>query len=194
MISHAAGYRTARAAYGIRSGATYCEVPLPADFSGHVRVGFSTERGDPEAGVGYDEWQYGIRDLDGAVFHNSKGRSFGEAFGPGDRIGAYIYLPEENARTKMRLKMEDPSLLKEPLAEIVREDDNFWAVRILADTPYSLPSSEVIRETTDDSFVAFFKNGKKPVRVQGKHFSYASLFRKISGGRFYGTQCGYILS
>ena len=175
------GYRSARGAWGLSQGATYFEVELPKLFKGHVRVGFSTERGDAEAGVGYDEWQYGIRDLDGAIFFNSKGKSFGEPFVGGDRIGAYIYLPEQNSHLKMKSIMDAPEK-SAPLAEIVRQNDEFWWVRILPETPYSLPSSAVIREVSQNSFVAFFKNGK----------CLGVAFRDLAVGTYYPSVSPYM--
>lgn len=174
------GYRQARAAYGVtdRGGAAYFEVEIPEGYTGHVRVGWSTQRGDPEAGVGYDQWQYGIRDLDGTIFHRSRGRRYGEAFGPGDRIGAYIYLPPKPDTEVLRPPSPDPD---KPMAEIVSQDERCWNVRILPNTPYSLPTSDVVPVPRLGSFIAFFKNG----------ISLGVAFRDIAGGEYYPSVSPY---
>lgn len=45
VLENLGGYRTGRAAFGVGEGASYFEVTVPE--SGAVRVGWSTERGDP---------------------------------------------------------------------------------------------------------------------------------------------------
>jgi Set1/Ash2 histone methyltransferase complex subunit ASH2 len=156
-ISNSGGYRSVRAAYGLSEGASYFEVRLPEDHSGGCRLGWSTERGDPEATVGYDEWQYGLRDKDGAVFHNSRGRSFGHCgFAAGDVMGCYIYLAPPSPSEQILPKVD----VSKPMPEIVRETEEYWAVRILPEISYALPSSNIIPQPRPGSYMCFFKNGQ----------------------------------
>ena len=165
------GYRSGRAALGLCEGAAYFETVVPE--SGSVRAGWSVEHGDPGAGVGYDAWQYGIRERDGAVFHSSRGRSFGESFAPGDVIGAYLFLPP---RPAVHFEEQSPPVdPAKPLAEIVEEKPHCWLVRVIPGQPYSLPTSEVVPVARRGSAVLFFKNGK----------CLGVAFRDVVGGFYY---------
>lgn len=64
---------------------------------GHVRAGWSMRTGDLQAPVGYDQWSYGIRSLDGSLLHKSQRlESWGvaEGFEAGDVIGCAILLDQ----------------------------------------------------------------------------------------------------
>lgn len=75
----------------------------------HWRLGWSTTSAELQAPgngsccslriiglVGYDKHSYAYRDIDGVKVHQAKRRAYGKSYGPGDVIGFYIYLPEEN--------------------------------------------------------------------------------------------------
>lgn len=154
-VSSSAGYRMARAAFGVSQGACYFEIAVPAG-AGAVRLGWSLVRGDPEATVGYDDWGYGMRTRDGYKFNGSRGRSYGVACVPGDVVGAYIYLPPRPADEPD----PQPPQREHPCAEIVLETADYWAVRILPDTQYSLPTNDLVPVARRGSFISFYRNGR----------------------------------
>jgi Set1/Ash2 histone methyltransferase complex subunit ASH2 len=63
------GYRMVRATHGVHRGSYYWEMevlePLRDAQDCHIRVGWSTKQGELQAGVGYDKYSYGYRDLNG---------------------------------------------------------------------------------------------------------------------------------
>lgn len=63
--------------------------------TGHTRLGWSTEKGDLQAPVGYDADSYGYRDIDGCKIHKALREKYGEeGYEEGDVIGFYINLPD----------------------------------------------------------------------------------------------------
>ena len=146
---------------------------------GAVRLGWSIERGDPEATVGYDKWGYGMRDLDGSKFHESRGKSYGPAFRAGDLMGAYIYLPPKpDDEPEPRIPEGDPN--KES-PDIVFENEELWCIRVLPDVSYNLPTSAVIPVPRKGSFIMFFRNGE-PLGI---------AFRDIYSGTYYPSVSPY---
>jgi hypothetical protein len=90
------GYRLARASHPAVAGRYYFEVQFLADSpaDSHIRVGFATQKADPQAPVGYDGFGYGIRDIDTAIVHRARRRPFaGRQVQRGDVIGCLIDLP-----------------------------------------------------------------------------------------------------
>lgn len=89
------GYRMVKATRGVVQGAWYFEIRvLHLGASGHTRLGWSTEKGDLQAPVGYDAFSYGCRDIDGDMFHKGQRNKYGaEGYLEGDVIGFYINLP-----------------------------------------------------------------------------------------------------
>jgi hypothetical protein len=90
------GYRLARASHPAVAGRFYFEVQFLADSpaDSHIRVGFATQKADPQAPVGYDGFGYGIRDVDTAIVHRARRRPFaGRQVQRGDVIGCLIDLP-----------------------------------------------------------------------------------------------------
>jgi hypothetical protein len=57
-------------------------------------LGWSTEKGDSQAPVGFDRFGYSIRDIGGTIFHCSRGQASSEdiSYAPGDVIGFFIFL------------------------------------------------------------------------------------------------------
>ena len=45
------------------------------------RLGWSTEKGDLQAPVGYDGFSFAYRDKEGTIFHQSRGRTHLEPYG-----------------------------------------------------------------------------------------------------------------
>lgn len=152
-VSNAGGYRTARAAFGLAEGTSYFEVVVPSE--GSVRLGWSLARGDVEAPVGYDKWSFAMRAADGYRFHDSRGRSYGTPCVAGDVVGALVHLPPRPADEPD----PQPPVRELPCAAIVAETDTYWSVRILPDTPCSLPTSERVPVPRRGSFIAFYCNG-----------------------------------
>ncbi|KAL4288694.1 hypothetical protein AHAS_Ahas19G0311800 [Arachis hypogaea] len=61
------GYRMVRTTRGVVEGAWYFEIRvLHLGETGHTRLGWSTEKGDLQAPVGYDGNSFGYRDIDGS--------------------------------------------------------------------------------------------------------------------------------
>lgn len=92
----AKGYRMVRATRGVCEGAWYFEIKVVAlGETGHTRLGWSTEKGDLQAPVGYDGNSFGYRDIDGSKVHKALREKYGEeGYKEGDVIGFYINLPE----------------------------------------------------------------------------------------------------
>lgn len=85
-----------RATRGVVEGAWYFEVKVVSlGETGHTRLGWSTEKGDLQAPVGYDGNSFGFRDVDGCKVHKAvRGEYAEEGYKEGDVIGFYINLPD----------------------------------------------------------------------------------------------------
>ncbi|KAI3449991.1 hypothetical protein Pfo_006656 [Paulownia fortunei] len=90
------GYRMVRATRGVTDGAWYFEIKVVhLGETGHTRLGWSTEKGDLQAPVGYDGNSFGYRDIDGSKVHKALREKYGdEGYKQGDVIGFYINLPD----------------------------------------------------------------------------------------------------
>ncbi|XP_043723968.1 protein TRAUCO-like [Telopea speciosissima] len=90
------GYRMVRATRGVVEGAWYFEIKVSKlGETGHTRLGWSTEKGDLQAPVGYDGNSFGYRDIDGTKIHKALREKYGEeGYVEGDVIGCYINLPD----------------------------------------------------------------------------------------------------
>eukprot|EP00020_Sapocribrum_chincoteaguense_P009651 CAMPEP_0170742362 /NCGR_PEP_ID=MMETSP0437-20130122/6703_1 /TAXON_ID=0 /ORGANISM="Sexangularia sp." /LENGTH=686 /DNA_ID=CAMNT_0011080977 /DNA_START=20 /DNA_END=2076 /DNA_ORIENTATION=- len=94
-VTGSGGYRLARSSHPVIAGTYYyeCTVTLSSPKQ-HVRLGIATEKADNQAPVGYDGHGYGIRDMDGRLFHNARQvlpRT--HAFHSGDVVGFLLKLP-----------------------------------------------------------------------------------------------------
>lgn len=85
-----------RATRGVMQGAWYFEIKVKRlGETGHTRLGWSTDKGDLQAPVGYDSFSYGFRDIDGSKLHKALREKYAEeGYKEGDVIGFYINLPE----------------------------------------------------------------------------------------------------
>ncbi|MQM02934.1 hypothetical protein Taro_035714 [Colocasia esculenta] len=90
------GYRMVRATRGVIEGAWYFEISVVhLGETGHTRLGWTTEKGDLQAPVGYDSNSFGYRDIDGTKIHKALREKYGdEGYAEGDVIGFYINLPD----------------------------------------------------------------------------------------------------
>ncbi|XP_057797883.1 protein TRAUCO-like [Salvia miltiorrhiza] len=90
------GYRMVRATRGVTEGAWYFEIRIVhLGETGHTRLGWSTEKGDLQAPVGYDANSFGYRDIDGSKVHKAlRDKYANEGYNEGDVIGFYINLPD----------------------------------------------------------------------------------------------------
>ncbi|PIA48346.1 hypothetical protein AQUCO_01400744v1 [Aquilegia coerulea] len=90
------GYRMVRATRGVVEGAWYFEIKVSKlGESGHTRLGWSMEKGDLQAPVGYDGNSFGYRDIDGSKVHKAMREKYGDSgYSEGDVIGFYINLPD----------------------------------------------------------------------------------------------------
>ncbi|KAH7431718.1 hypothetical protein KP509_08G063000 [Ceratopteris richardii] len=88
------GYRMVRATRGVQEGAWYFEISVrQLGDSGHTRLGWSTQKGDVQAPVGFDSNSYGYRDVDGSKTHVAVREPYGSPYVENDVIGFYIHLP-----------------------------------------------------------------------------------------------------
>ncbi|MCO5599597.1 hypothetical protein L7F22_053703 [Adiantum nelumboides] len=88
------GYRMVRATRGVQEGTWYYEIIVEQlGPTGHTRLGWSTQKGDVQAPVGFDSNSYGYRDLDGSKTHVAVREVYGDLYVEGDVIGFYIHLP-----------------------------------------------------------------------------------------------------
>ena len=92
-----------RATHGVHNGAYYWEIEILPHRSPNaaVRIGWSQRQGELQGPVGYDKFSFGYRDIGGSKVHNSvRNDAYGEAYGPGDVVGSYLYVdadvPENN--------------------------------------------------------------------------------------------------
>lgn len=90
------GYRMVRATRGVIEGAWYFEIKVVSlGETGHTRLGWSTDKGDLQAPVGYDGNSFGFRDIDGCKIHKALREKYAEeGYKEGDVIGFYINLPD----------------------------------------------------------------------------------------------------
>ncbi|GMH11470.1 hypothetical protein Nepgr_013311 [Nepenthes gracilis] len=150
------GYRMVRATRGVAEGAWYFEIKLMhLGDTGHARLGWSTEKGDLQAPVGYDANSFGYRDIDGSKIHKAWREKYGEeGYKEGDVIGFYINLPEGNSY-----------MPKPPQLVWYKGQRYLCAPDAKEDPPKIVPRSEI----------SFFKNGT----CQGV------AFENLYGGRYY---------
>ncbi|KAF6140766.1 hypothetical protein GIB67_035193 [Kingdonia uniflora] len=90
------GYRMVRATRGITEGSWYFEIRVSKlGGTGHTRLGWTMEKGDLQAPVGYDGNSFGYRDIDGSKVRKGLREKYGEeGYVEGDVIGCYVSLPE----------------------------------------------------------------------------------------------------
>ncbi|KAF8041193.1 hypothetical protein BT93_B3198 [Corymbia citriodora subsp. variegata] len=134
------GYRMVRATRGVVEGAWYFEIKVERlGETGHTRLGWSTEKGDLQAPVGYDGNSYGYRDIDGCKVHKALREKYGdEGYKEGDVIGFYINLPDGEQYA--------PKL---PRLVLFKGQRYVSAANAKEDPPKVVPGSEI----------SFFKNG-----------------------------------
>ncbi|XP_023750991.1 protein TRAUCO [Lactuca sativa] len=158
------GYRMVRATRGVMEGAWYFEIKVVnLGETGHTRLGWSTEKGDLQAPVGYDGNSYGYRDIDGSKVHKALREKYGdEGYVEGDVIGFYINLPDGNLYAP-----------KPPQLVLYKGQRYAYATDAKEDPPKVVPGSEI----------CFFKNGI----CQG------SAYKDLNGGRYYPAASMYTL-
>ncbi|CAJ2679771.1 unnamed protein product [Trifolium pratense] len=158
------GYRMVRATRGVVEGAWYFEVKVVRlGESGHTRLGWTMEKGDLQAPVGYDGNSFGYRDIDGSKIHKALREKYGvEGYGVGDVIGFYINLPDGD-----KYAPKNQNLVWYKGQRYVYSQD------AKEDPPKVVPGSEM----------SFFKNGV----CQGV------AFKDLFGGRYYPAASMYTL-
>ncbi|CAO2837299.1 unnamed protein product [Amaranthus hypochondriacus] len=158
------GYRMVRATRGVSEGAWYFEINVvKLGETGHTRLGWSTEKGDLQAPVGYDGNSFGYRDIDGSKIHKALREKYGdEGYKEGDVIGFYINLPDGNLYAP-----------KPPRLVWYKGQKYVCAPDPKEDPPKIIPGSEI----------SFFKNGV----CQGV------AFKDLFGGRYYPAASMYTL-
>ena len=144
-------------------GAWYCEIKINPH-SGNTRLGWTTFRDNLNLPCGFSEFSFSYRDKLGTKFHKALGEAYGEAYGPGDTIGLYLYMDPGNSIPTV----------KEISEAYKNRGSRYYIVR---------QEEEV--EVCDRSFVAFFKNGKSQgiafdKLIKGRYYPTASLFGNAS--------------
>ncbi|KAG6679245.1 hypothetical protein I3843_14G118100 [Carya illinoinensis] len=160
----AKGYRMVRATRGVVEGSWYFEIKIVRlGESGHTRLGWSTEKGDLQAPVGYDGNSFGYRDIDGSKVHKALREKYGEeGYKEEDVIGFYINLPEGGLYAP-----------KPPHLVLYKGQRYACAPDVKEEAPKVVPGSEI----------SFFKNGV----CQGV------AFKDLYGGRYYPAASMYTL-
>ncbi|KAL2535817.1 Protein TRAUCO [Forsythia ovata] len=158
------GYRMVRATRGVEEGAWFFEIKVVhLGETGHTRLGWSTDKGDLQAPVGYDGNSFGYRDIDGSKVHKALREKYGEeGYKEGDVIGFYINLPDGGSYAP------DP-----PRMVLYKGQRYVCAPNPKEDPPKVVPGSEI----------SFFKNGI----CQGV------AFKDLYGGRYYPAASLYTL-
>ncbi|KAL4283118.1 hypothetical protein GQ457_16G006590 [Hibiscus cannabinus] len=158
------GYRMVRATRGVVEGAWYFEIKVvKLGETGHTRLGWSTDKGDLQAPVGYDGNSFGYRDIDGSKVHKALREKYGEeGYKEGDVIGFYINLPEGGAYAP-----------KPPHLVLYKGQRYVHAPDAKEEPPKVVPGSEL----------CFFKNGV----CQGV------AFKDLFGGHYYPAASVYTL-
>ncbi|KAK4741976.1 hypothetical protein SAY87_025564 [Trapa incisa] len=158
------GYRMVRATRGVCEGAWYFEIKVEKlGETGHTRLGWSMEKGDLQAPVGYDGNSFGYRDIDGSKVHKALREKYAdEGYKEGDVIGFYINLPDGGSYAPKR-----------PHVVLYKGQRYLCAQESKDDQPRVVPGSEI----------SFFKNGL----CQGV------AFRDLHGGRYYPAASMYTL-
>ncbi|XP_042495394.1 protein TRAUCO-like [Macadamia integrifolia] len=158
------GYRMVRATRGVVEGAWYFEIKVSKlGETGHTRLGWTTEKGDLQAPVGYDGNSFGYRDTDGSKVHKALTEKYGEeGYVEGDIIGCYINLPDGALYAP-----------KPPHFVFYKGQKYACAPDGKEDPPKVVPGSEI----------SFFKNGV----CQGV------AFKDLNGGRYYPAASMYTL-
>ncbi|KAJ4917755.1 Protein TRAUCO [Raphanus sativus] len=153
-----------RATRGVVEGAWYFEVKVVSlGETGHTRLGWSTEKGDLQAPVGYDGNSFGFRDVDGCKVHKAvRGEYAEEGYKEGDVIGFYINLPDGESFAP-----------KPPRYVWYKGQRYVCAPDTKEEPPKVVPGSEI----------SFFKNGV----CQGV------AFKDLFGGRYYPAASMYTL-
>uniref|UniRef100_A0A2P2JA53 Uncharacterized protein MANES_14G004000 n=1 Tax=Rhizophora mucronata TaxID=61149 RepID=A0A2P2JA53_RHIMU len=158
------GYRMVRATRGVCEGAWYFEIKVVSlGETGHTRLGWSTEKGDLQAPVGYDANSFGYRDIDGSKVHKALREKYGEeGYKEGDVIGFYINLPDGSSYAPM------------PPQLVWYKGQRYACAPDAKDEPPKIvPGSEI----------SFFKNGA----CQGV------AFKDLYGGQYYPAASMYTL-
>eukprot|EP01104_Vermistella_antarctica_P017073 TRINITY_DN5984_c0_g1_i2.p1 TRINITY_DN5984_c0_g1~~TRINITY_DN5984_c0_g1_i2.p1 ORF type:complete len:567 (+),score=122.21 TRINITY_DN5984_c0_g1_i2:92-1792(+) len=121
IVSNSKGYRMARSSFGAVEGTYFFEVQVAGDNGGqgHFRLGWSTEKGDLQAPVGYDRFSYSYRDIEGKKFHRARGANYGKAFGIGDTVGLLIKLTNKKfeVHDDPDKELEKVGLIELPMGE-----------------------------------------------------------------------------
>eukprot|EP00798_Chlamydomonas_sp_ICE-L_P021831 gene21831-28858_t len=159
-VSGTKGFKTARASHGAHVGTYYCEVKVThLGSTGHVRLGWCTRKAELQAPVGFDEFGYCYRDVEGSKVTRGKREAYGEGYAEGDVIGILVHLPPGGKP----MEAQDRNIVR------------FKGALYYVDEPEPKP------EPLIGSFVAFSKNGVSQGvaykdLLEGTYYPSASLY------------------
>eukprot|EP01105_Mastigella_eilhardi_P018033 TRINITY_DN4163_c0_g1_i1.p1 TRINITY_DN4163_c0_g1~~TRINITY_DN4163_c0_g1_i1.p1 ORF type:complete len:293 (-),score=85.23 TRINITY_DN4163_c0_g1_i1:819-1697(-) len=160
----------ARASHGVSGGGCFVEIEI-LPHQGNTRLGWSTDEGDLQAPVGYDHHSYSYRDKDGGAFHQSRVKSYGRPYGPGDIVGMYIHLP--------------------------RGVKSNTYITLLTPKPPGMTAKLLPVKAVPGSFIEFFVNGASQGRVfegaigQGTYYAAASCYHGAEVKFYFGPAFRY---
>ncbi|PIN01471.1 hypothetical protein CDL12_26021 [Handroanthus impetiginosus] len=194
------GFRMVRATRGVTDGAWYFEIKVVhLGETGHTRLGWSTEKGDLQAPVGFDANSYGYRDIDGSKVHKALRDKYGdEGYKQGDVIGFYINLPDggsylPNPQDLVLHKGQDPpnvpgseiSYFKNGVCQGVAFGDIYAGCYYPAASMYTLPNQPacVVKFNFGPDFERFPGDfGERPVPRPMIEVPYQSYDCRVENG------------
>jgi len=154
-VSSRKGFRTARTNLAIPHGTYACEVHVEKlGKTGHARLGFGTYQSELQAPIGFDEFGFGYRDVDGSKVHKGVRSEYGEGYKEGDVIGMVLHLPKVEEGEKEN--REGGSI--EQVAGGAASGQSGTNGGVAPKGGTSLPAP-VKRKVVENSSIIFFKNG-----------------------------------
>lgn len=169
IASTPAGFRSARANVGVRSGDWFCEFRIirgnDPGSDAHVRLGWTRREASLEAPVGHDGYGYGLRDVCGEKVHLSRPLPFmKESFSTGDVVGFWIRIPRNQSDPVHVVRDRIPIRYK---GQLYFECLNYVPTKQMNDL--LLPNNPVKKNRSQQkfepvkipgSFIRVFKNGQ----------------------------------
>ena len=95
VTNYGHGYRCCKCTHGVGTGSWWWQATIDPQATGHFRIGWSQILGEVHAPVGFDEYSYAWRSVDGAIYHCSRPMAYSKPWGPGDTIGCRIDIPDD---------------------------------------------------------------------------------------------------
>mmetsp|Transcript_13808 Transcript_13808/g.37303 ORF Transcript_13808/g.37303 Transcript_13808/m.37303 type:complete len:297 (-) Transcript_13808:206-1096(-) len=154
------GFRSIRGNHGVHVGTWYCEARIThAGPTGHVRLGWCTNKAELQAPVGFDAHGYSYRDLEGSRVHQGLREPYGAAYGEGDVVGLFLHMPEGGHPIEVQSQ------------DVVRFKGSLYYVNEPEPTPKTLLGSTIAFSLNGQSQGAAYKD-----IPEGTYYPAASLY------------------